>query len=203
MFINYVTETRPNTDDTLGAQFFAGAQGAFAIGRFVGVGLMHFVKPRIVFLGFLAGCIIFVIPACAVTGNVGMAMLYLVLFFESICFPTIVALGMRGLGRHSKRGSGWIVAGVCGGAAVPPLMGAVADLHDDMGIAMVVPLAFFVATMTYAGAVNFTPRYRQVADAFTESDVGTTAALAAKDAEKAEEHGVETVEVKNAIPTVQ
>lgn len=26
-------------------------------------------------------------------------MLYLTLFFESICFPTIVALGMRGLGK--------------------------------------------------------------------------------------------------------
>jgi len=199
MFINYVVETRPGTTDSLGAQFFAGAQGAFAIGRFVGVGLMHYFRPRLVFLSFLGCCIIFIIPACAVTGNPGMAMLYLVLFFESICFPTIVALGMRGLGRHSKRGSGWIVAGVCGGAAVPPLTGAVADARG-MGVSMVVPLAFFAAAMTYAAAVNFAPQYRRVADTFTESDLGTTAA---KDAEKADEADVATVEVKNATPTVQ
>lgn len=202
-FINYVTETRANTDDKLGAQFFAGAQGAFALGRFVGVGLMHYVKPRIVFLGFLTACVVFLIPACAATGNPGMAMLYMVLFFESICFPTIVALGMRGLGRHSKRGSGWIVAGVSGGACVPPLMGAVGDIHDDMGIAMTVPLAFLVVALSYPLAVNFAPRYKQVADAFTASVVGTSAAN--KDEEKVidADSRLESVAVKNAIPTVQ
>ena len=66
-------------------------------------------------------------------------MMYIVLFFESICFPTIVALGIRGLGRHYKRGSGWIVGGVLGGACVPPLTGKVADLHNNTGIAMAVP----------------------------------------------------------------
>lgn len=51
-------------------------------------------------------------------------MLSLTLFFESVCFPTIVALGIRGIGRHTKRGSGLIVAGVSGGAVVPPILGA-------------------------------------------------------------------------------
>lgn len=197
-----MTETRPGTSDSTGAQFFSGAQGAFAIGRFVGVGLMHYVKPRIVFLCFLSCCVIFLAPACAVTGNSGMALLYMVLFFESICFPTIVALGMRGLGRHSKRGSGWIVAGVSGGACVPPLMGAVGDIHDDMGIAMTVPLAFLIVALSYPIAVNFAPRYKAVADAFTASEVGTTTA-AVKDDEKVIESRKESVEVRNAIPTIQ
>lgn len=68
-------------------------------------------------------------------------MLFLVLFFESVCFPTIVALGIRGLGKHYKRGSGLIVAGVSGGAAIPPLLGHVADMHNSTGYAMVVPTA--------------------------------------------------------------
>lgn len=71
--------------------------------------------------------------------NSPIAMLFMVLFFESVCFPTIVALGIRGLGKHYKRGSGFIVAGVSGGAAVPPLLGYVADLHDSTGFAMIVP----------------------------------------------------------------
>lgn len=66
-------------------------------------------------------------------------MLFMTLFFESVCFPTIMALGIRGLGRHSKRGSGWIVAGVAGGAAVPPLLGYTADKRDSTGFAMIVP----------------------------------------------------------------
>ncbi|KAJ9138652.1 MFS general substrate transporter [Pleurostoma richardsiae] len=170
-FINYVTETRANTDSSLGAQFLAGAQGAFALGRFVGVGIMRFVRPRWVFLAFLTCCIIFIAPSITQRGNTGMSMLYITLFFESICFPTIVALGMRGLGRHTKRGSGFIVGGVVGGACVPPLLGAVADARST-ALAMVVPLCFFVAAWTYALAVNFWPWYRDTADAFTTTKVG-------------------------------
>lgn len=170
-FINYVTETRGNTSSALGSQFLAGAQGAFAIGRFVGVGIMHWVRPRWVFLMFLTACVVFVIPSITEDGNTGMSMLYVTLFFESICFPTIIALGMRGLGRHTKRGSGFIVGGVFGGACVPPLTGVVADMHGT-ATSMVVPLAFFIAAETYAVAVNFVPAYRDVADAFTETEVG-------------------------------
>ncbi|KAK7732432.1 hypothetical protein SLS63_005111 [Diaporthe eres] len=170
-FINYVTESRSNTDSALGSQFLAGAQGAFAVGRFVGVGLMNFIKPRIVFGIFLTMCIVFVGPSITQGQNTGMAMLYVTLFFESICFPTIMALGMRGLGRHTKRGSGFIVAGVFGGAVVPPLTGAVADMHSTP-IAMVVPMAFFIAAWSYALAVNFVPKYRDTADAFTETEIG-------------------------------
>ena len=149
-FINYVTETRPNTSSALGAQFLAGAQGAFAMGRFTGVALMRFIRPRYVFLFYLSFCIVFICPAITQRGNTGMAMLYVTLFFESICFPTIVALGMRGLGKYTKRGSGFIVGGVCGGAVVPPIVGAVADLHNSTATAMVVPLCFFVAAWSYA-----------------------------------------------------
>lgn len=170
-FINYVTETRKNTDSALGARFLAGAQGSFAIGRFVGAAIMHFVRPRKVFLVFLTACIIFIAPSVTQRENTGMSMLYVTLFFESICFPTIMALGMRGLGRHTKRGSGFIVAGVFGGAVVPPLMGAVADMHDT-AMSMVVPLAFFVVAWSYALAVNFWPWYRDTCDAFTTADIG-------------------------------
>jgi len=170
-FINYVTETRSGTDAALGSKFLAGAQASFAVGRFVGVALMHYVRPRRVFLVFLTFCIVFVAPAITQRENAGLAMLYVTLFFESICFPTIVALGMRGLGRHSKRGSGLIVGGVLGGAVVPPLTGYTADRHG-IGLSMVVPLVFFVAAWTYALAVNFWPWYRNTVDAFTETKLG-------------------------------
>jgi MFS transporter, FHS family, L-fucose permease len=189
-FINYVTETRSNTDSALASKFFAGAQAAFTVGRFLGVALMHFFKPRWVFLAYMTGCIIFVAPAITQRENIGMSMLYVTLFFESICFPTIVALGMRGLGRHTKIGSGLIVGGVLGGAVVPPLMGHVIDMHNSTSLAMVVPLCFFVAAWTYPLAVNFIPWYRDVADAFTETEVGMEGHQShLKDEEKASEQG--------------
>jgi FHS family L-fucose permease-like MFS transporter len=171
-FINYVTETRPHTDSSLGAKFLAGAQGAFAAGRFLGVALMKFVRPRWVFLFYLTMCIVFIAPSITQRDNTGMSMLYITLFFESICFPTIVALGMRGLGKYTKRGSGFIVGGVAGGACVPPLLGAAADINNSTAKAMSVPLAFFIAAWSYALCVNFVPAYRDPADKFTTAEVG-------------------------------
>jgi FHS family L-fucose permease-like MFS transporter len=172
-FINYATATRPNTSDALGSKFFAGAQAAFAIGRFAGTGIMKFVRPRWVFLAFISCCVIFLCPSLTQRGNTGMSMLYVVLFFESICFPTIVALGMRGLGRHTKRGSGYIVAGVVGGAVVPPATGAAGDTFGD-GYAMFVPLIFMVLAWSYAVCVNFIPAYKTVVDSFGETELGMT-----------------------------
>ncbi|KAK2788317.1 hypothetical protein FQN53_003851 [Emmonsiellopsis sp. PD_33] len=166
-FINYAVETRPGTSNSTGANFLAGAQGAFAVGRFSGTFFMKFVRPRWVFLVYLTGVIIFLAASTTQGGDIG-----IVLFFESVCFPTIVALGIRGLGRHYKRGSGWIVGGVCGGAAIPPLLGHVADLRGNTGFAMVVPTIVMVIAWSYALAVNFVPSYRDPADKIGDSGIG-------------------------------
>ncbi|KAK4446517.1 major facilitator superfamily domain-containing protein [Podospora aff. communis PSN243] len=170
-FINYVTETRPNTDSALASKFLSGAQTALTIGRFVGAGMMRFIRPRKVFGAFVTMCIVFMAPSITERWNIGMGMLCVTLFFDSVCFPTIMALGIRGLGRHTKRGSGYIIAGVFGGACVPPLTGVVADRHGS-ALSMVVPLSFYVGTWTYALAVNFWPWYRDTVDAFTLAEFG-------------------------------
>lgn len=153
---------------------------------------MKFIRPRWVFLFYLSMCIVFIAPAITQRGNTGMSMLYVTLFFESICFPTIVALGMRGLGKYTKRGSGFIIGGVAGGAVVPPILGGVSDLRNSTAIAMSVPLAFFIAAWTYSLAVNFVPAYRDPADKFTTTEIGLTGRSGAvtKDEEnlKGEEH---------------
>ncbi|KAK8108010.1 l-fucose permease [Apiospora kogelbergensis] len=189
-FINYVTETVPaamvskDEGSSLGAKYLAGAQAGFAIGRFAGVGLMKYVRPRWVFLTFLTMCIIFVAPSITQREYTGMSMLYVTLFFESICFPTIegavadtkllIIVGRSGYARpwpphearlrlprrrrHGRRRRA-------------PLMGVAADIHGTP-LAMVVPMMFFVAAETYAIAVNFVPAYRDPADAFSTTEVG-------------------------------
>jgi MFS transporter, FHS family, L-fucose permease len=202
--INYVVETREGTSSADAARFLAGAQGGFALGRFVGSFMMKYVRPRWVFLIFMAGCIVFIAPSITQRGNTGMSMLYITLFFESIIFPTIVALGMRGLGKYSKRGSGLIVGGVAGGAVVPPLLFAAADTQGAVNyetgnaptaLAMTVPLAFFVAASTYTVAVNFIPAYRDVADKFSTTKIGVEGAAATTD-----EEGVVGEESKSDLP---
>ncbi|KAI4187918.1 MAG: hypothetical protein L6R41_002493 [Letrouitia leprolyta] len=181
-FINYAVEVRSGTSSATGAIYLAVAQGCFAVGRFSGAFLMNFLRPRWVFLFYLSCVIIFNSAATTQKQNTGITMLSLTLFFESVCFPTIVALGIRGLGKHTKRGSGWLVAGVSGGAAVPPILGASLAMADESAgeqadatstaTAMVVPVCFMVAAWTYAVAVNFVPAYRNPADKIGASAIG-------------------------------
>ena len=44
-------------------------------------------------------------------------------FFMSMMFPTIFALGVKGLGRNTKLGGALIVMSVAGGAVLPPVLG--------------------------------------------------------------------------------
>ena len=148
-FINYIVETRleanvPTPVDNA-VRILAGAHLIFTLGRFAGSTLMFVVIPRWVLFIFMTACMIFTGPAISGRGDTGMIMIVFVLFCESICFPTIVGLGMRGLGKYSKRGSGFIVAGVAGGAVVPPLLFMFSDRVDAQhptALALTVPLTF-------------------------------------------------------------
>jgi FHS family L-fucose permease-like MFS transporter len=171
---------------------------------------MNYIRPRYVFLAFMTCCIIFVSPAITQRGNAGMSMLYVTLFFESIIFPTIVALGMRGLGKYSKRGSGFIIAGVAGGAVVPPILFAAADSqgvanyatgHAPTAVAMSVPLAFFVMAWSYTLAVNFVPGYRDVVDKFHTTDIGVVAAHHDEESAAAESGSGEMVKSEAPVQT--
>lgn len=166
-FVNYVTEVRKGTTNAMGADFLAIAQGCFAIGRFMGAGIMKFIIPRKVLLIFFSSVILCQAMAVGFRGNAGLAMLSMVLFFESICFPTIFTLGIKGLGRHTKQGATFIVASIVGGAVVPPALGLAADRFNDTGRAMIVPLAFFTCGWTFPIAINVLPRLRAIVDDYS------------------------------------
>jgi MFS transporter, FHS family, L-fucose permease len=190
-FINYATEVRKGTTSAQGSNFLAIAQGCFAIGRFTGSGLMKVIKPRRAFLIYYIGVVASLAIAIGVRGSPGVGMLFscsllsshfanysspaflsLTLFFESICFPTIFALGIRGLGVHTKRGSSFIIASIIGGAIVPPLTAVTADAFNDTGRAFFVPFIFFLFSITFAFACNFHPRTKAIMDGFHNSKVG-------------------------------
>ena len=86
-----------------------------------------------------------------VHGKLGAGALLLSFFFMSIMFPTIFALGIRGLGEQTKQASSFIVMAIVGGAIVPILMGKIADLAS-MRIGFIVPLVCFIIVGAYAAA---------------------------------------------------
>ena len=167
-FIKYTQESA-GVSAARASDLYAVAQSLFAIGRFAAAGMMMKVKPRIVLMTFMTGVMIFICLAIGIQGYAGIAMLAIVLFFESCVFPTIFTLSIRGLGRHTKRGSSWIVASVCGGALFPSLCGLVAD-HHSFHLAMTVPMAAFVVSFAFPIYLNTV--CKQELDGFSASKIG-------------------------------
>ena len=173
-FINYSLAVRPDFDNARGSDQLAIAQSLFAIGRFAATGCMKFFTPRLVYLAFMCGCIVFIACAIGVPGSGGIACLSIVLFFESCIFPTIFTLSLRGLGRHTKRGASFLVSSICGGAFWPPMTGAIIDAKGPQ-VAMLMPLIGFVISGTYPVYLNLCKA--KELDAYRAVEIGVKQSL--------------------------
>ncbi|TLD29093.1 hypothetical protein PspLS_03438 [Pyricularia sp. CBS 133598] len=159
------------TTEARGAELFALGQGLYALNRFIAGGLMTIpaVKPRYILALYLGMCFVFVVLAMNTRGPASIAMLILVLCFESACFPTIFTLGLRGLGRHTKIGGSLLVAAISGGMVFPPMAGAVMD-QSGAHMAMAVPMVGYILAWTYPLYVN--GWNREVMDVHRETTYG-------------------------------
>ena len=71
-FINYAVDT-DGLSSAKGAKLLAGAQGAFATGRFTGTFFMKFVRPRWVFLVYLTCVVAFLAAASGARHSSGIS----------------------------------------------------------------------------------------------------------------------------------
>lgn len=135
-------------DKATSSDLLAVGQGLYAFNRFVAGGLLTIpaVKPRYMLALYLSLCFVFAVAAMNTGGTASIAMLMLVLCFESACFATIFTLGLRGLGRHTKIGGSLLVAAISGGMVFPPMMGAVVDARDAH-TAMAIPMMGYILAL--------------------------------------------------------
>jgi MFS transporter, FHS family, L-fucose permease len=147
-FVNYALENDPGVTRLQAARWL-GAIGfvLFMIGRLCGSAIISQFKPERVLAIYSLVNIVLVGIAIG-GGKAGLYAMFATFFFMSIGFPTIFALGIRGLGEHTKLGSSLIVMSIVGGAIAPPFMGHIADQHS-MRVGFVVPLVCFVFIALY------------------------------------------------------
>ena len=123
--------------------------GAAMIGRFAGAYLTRIIKPSYV----LATNAIFVMILLAMTmsssGHFAMWTIIAVGFFNSIMFPTIFTLAIRGLGPLTSKGSGLLCQAIVGGAIIPLIQGYVADI-SSVQASFIVPACAYVYIFGYA-----------------------------------------------------
>ena len=148
-FINYATEHIAITDSMAATLLSFGGMGLFMLGRLGGSWAMGRIRAErllaiLAIIATLATSTVVLAP-----GGLGFAALLVVYLCESIMFPTIFALALRGLGAHTKIASSLLIMSIVGGAVAPLLMGIVADGHS-MALGFVVPLVCFVVIAAYA-----------------------------------------------------
>jgi len=127
-FQDYVAAVQPNSD--IGPfNYQAVGHTVFAVGRFMTAVAGLLVKPRRILLFLFVGAIIASALAMSLEGYKGVAMIVLILFFESGIFSLIFAISIRGLGMHTKTSSLLLTAATSGGAIIPGIMSPVTDRY--------------------------------------------------------------------------
>lgn len=149
-FINYVTESQPSVSSRDAALMLSfGGMGLFFVGRLLGSWGMSYIKAGALLLLCALGasaCMLIVILGSGIIAVSALVMTYLC---ESIMFPTIFALALRGLdASNTKRGSSYLIMGIVGGAIAPMLMGVLGE--TDMAIGFIIPLVCFIVITAFA-----------------------------------------------------
>jgi FHS family L-fucose permease-like MFS transporter len=147
-FINYAVANVNNLSDRAAGNLQAVAFGLFACGRLVGSAVVGYTKPHKALTIYAVVNTIMMVLTMACGGWAGVAAVMASFFFMSIMFPTIFALGIRGLGVHTKLGASVLVMSVVGGAIMTPLMGRIAD-QGGMRIGFLIPLICFAVIAAY------------------------------------------------------
>lgn len=123
--------------------------GAAMIGRLVGAAAMNYVAPTKYLSINALIAIVMIIVSMNSTGNLAMWSILAVGFFNSIMFPTIFTLAVKGLGSLTSKGSGLVCQAIVGGALIPLVQGVAADMIG-IQLSFIVPMLCYIYIGWYA-----------------------------------------------------
>jgi FHS family L-fucose permease-like MFS transporter len=122
---------------------------ALMVGRFATTPLMKFMRPSRLLGLYGAANVLLMVLAITKPGMIGAYAIVASAFFLSIMFPTIFALGLKGLGEHTKLAGSFLVMAIVGGALFPPALGWIAKTTGSLALGYVVPLVGFAGVAVY------------------------------------------------------
>jgi MFS transporter, FHS family, L-fucose permease len=139
-----------NLPEITAAKWLSYAMIGFMAGRFTGTFLMKYIKPSRLLASYALINMALLAIGIFTRGTMAVYAVMGVPFFMSIMFPTIFALGIKGLGEETKIAASLIVMSIIGGAIAPLIMGYVSDRTGSMQIAYIVPLICFLFVLIFA-----------------------------------------------------
>ncbi len=132
--------------------FLSGTLVALGVGGFSATWVMQFIRPNLLMGMFSVINVLLVGVGAMFPGWIGLWAIFLTSFFMLLMFPTIFALGLKGVGPNTKIGGSLIVMAIVGGAVFTPVMGVVAEATRSMAMAMLVPLVCHACIACYGFA---------------------------------------------------
>lgn len=148
-FIRYAKFVADVNEKDAAFAFGSIAMVGFMVGRFFGTFLMKYIKPAKLLSIYTAISVTLLAIAVSTSGNIALYSVMAIPFFMSIMFPTIFALGIKGLGEETKIASSFIVMAIIGGAVAPVLMGLISDQTGSIQTAYIVPLLCFLVVLYF------------------------------------------------------
>ena len=120
--------------------------GGAMLGRFAGAWLTRRMPPGRVLALFAGSAVALVLLSMLTTGTVAMWSILAVGLFNSVMFPTIFSLSIEGMGDLKPQASGILCTAIAGGAFVPPMVGALADVSGfKMAFTLLLACYAFIA----------------------------------------------------------
>jgi FHS family L-fucose permease-like MFS transporter len=122
---------------------------AMASGRFFGTQMMKYFRPAALLSIYAVINIVLLTVAILLPGIHGAYAIVVSSFFLSVMFPTIFALGLKGLGPNTKLAGSLLVMAIVGGAVFPPIHGLIAKATGSVAKGYIVPLLGYAVVALY------------------------------------------------------
>ncbi|MBX7181040.1 MAG: L-fucose:H+ symporter permease [Bacteroidia bacterium] len=135
--------------------------GAAMAGRFLGSYLMRTFNPRTLLSWASTGSGLLVLATVFGSGEMAMYTILSVGLFNSIMFPTIFTIGIKGLGVLTGQGSSILVMCIVGGGIIPLIQGNMADFWG-------IQTSFLLPLVCYAYILWFAKRSDTKTDVLAE-----------------------------------
>lgn len=147
-FIQYIQEYAHFPEKAAG-YYLSGTLGAFLLGRAGSAYLMRYVRPGLL-MAIYSGINIGLLSLAVLhPGKMGVWCIFFTSFFMSVMYPTIFAVGIKGLGAATKLGGSLLVMAIVGGAVLTPAMGLLSELGHGVALAYSVPIFGYLCVGLY------------------------------------------------------
>lgn len=119
--------------------------GAAMVGRFLGTIILSKFNPGKTLGVYAIMAISLITISILSTGLFSMWTLILVGFCNSLMFPTIFTLSIKGLGKYTDQASGILCTAIIGGALIPMLFGVLTDMTGgNLKLALSIPILCYI-----------------------------------------------------------